>query len=225
MNNSINVFIIENEPIIIDAILNALEVIGKSAYTFNIETKIAKDYDEALEVISVIDNHIVFNLVMLNINIPLSNNEKPFFAEDVGLKIKALFTEAKFITFSSNCDNYRINNILKTINPEGFFIKSDVDHKELEKAVNMVLSGEVYYSKIIMCLIRKHIVNDIVLDTADRQIIYFLSKGVKTKNLSKYIYLSDGGIQRRKKRLKELFGIDNGNDMMLLKVAKEKGFI
>ncbi len=223
MKSSINVFIIENEPLILEVFKNTLEYLKKSTYNF--KTKTVKSYNDALAVINETDNCIVFDMVILNINIPLTNNERPIFAEDLGLKIKKIYPEAKFITFSSHCDNYRINTILKTLNPEGFFIKSDVDSEELKKAVHLVLSEDTYYSKIILRFIRKHIFNYIVLDKADRQLLYFLSKGVKTKDLSKYIYLSDSGIQRRKRRLKELFEIDNENDMMLLKLAEEKGFI
>ncbi len=225
MKSSINVFIVENEPIILNAILSALESMGKLEYNLNVETKIAKDYDEALTIINRRVNLIAFDLVMLNIDIPLSSNEKPVFAEELGLKIQTLFSETKLITFGSHCDNYRINNIFKKLKPEGFFIKKDVDCKELEKAIHLVLSDEVYYSRIIMRLIRRRIVDDIVLDNADKQILYFLSKGVKTKDLSKYVYLSDGGIQRRKRRLKEVFEIDDRNDIRLLKLAEEKGFI
>ncbi len=225
MNNSIQVFIIENEPIIIDAILNAFESMGELMSNLNIRTKIAKDYDEALAIISRKDQRIAFNMVMLNIDIPLSNKVKPIFAEDLGFKIKASFPKTKLITFGTHCDNYRTNNILKKLNPEGFFIKSDVDQKELEKALYLVVSDEVYYSRRIMHLIRRRIVDDVVLDNADRQILYFLSKGVKTKDLPKYVYLSDGGIQRRKRRLKEAFEIDDRNDMTLLKLAEEKGVI
>lgn len=223
MNNSINVFIIENEPLILDAFKNALEYLSKSTYNF--KTKTVKSYNDALTVINETGNRVAFDIVILNINIPLINNENPIFAEDLGLKIKKLYPKSKFITFSSHCDNYRINTILKTLNPEGFFIKSDVDSEELKKVVHLVLSEDTYYSRVVLRFIRKHIFNDIVLDKIDRELLYFLSKGIKTKDLSKHVYLSDGGIQRRKRRLKELFEIDNGNDMMLLKLAEEKGFI
>lgn len=225
MNNSINVFIIENEPLILDAYKSALEYLSKSTYNFDVKTKIAKSYNEALTVINETHNHIDFDMVMLNINIPLSNNEKPIFAEDIGLKIRALLPEVKFIIFSSLCDNYRINNILNILNPEGFFIKSDVNYEELKKAVHLVLSENLYYSKIVLRFIRRHFFNDIVLDKVDRQLLYFLSRGIKTKDLSDYICLSHGGIQRRKRRLKELFEIEDRSDMMLLKIAQEKGFI
>ncbi len=224
MNNSISVLIIENESIIVDAILDALDYTGKSM-NLNIKTKIAKDYRESLELMTRKDPNNNFNMIMLNVDIPLLNKEKPLFAEELGLKIKAFFPKSKLITFSFRCDNYRINNIFSTLKPEGFFIKSDIDRKELKKAICLVLSEEVYYSKIIMRLVRRRIVDDVVLDSADRQILYFLSKGVKTKDLPKYVYLSQGGIQRRKRRLKEVFEIDGRNDMKLLKLAEEKGFI
>ncbi len=223
MNNLINVFIIENEPITLNAILDALNTSDKSKPKFNI--KIAKNYTDALGILENRGSQTAFDLIMLNIDIPFPSEEESIFREELGTKIKSLHPSAKFIICCGRCDNYRIHYTLKKIDPEGFFIKSEMDHAALKKAIYMVLSKQVYYSNSVIRSMKRRIINDIVLDKADRQILYFLSKGVKTKDLSRHIYLSDGGIQRRKRRLKELFDVDERNDMKLLKLAEEKGFI
>jgi len=225
MNKPINILIIENEPIILDAILNALECMVASTNNLYVNTTIARNYNEALNLISRKDHKMTFNMVMLNIDIPTSHLDRPIFAEELGVKIKTTFLESKFIVFGSHCDNYRINAIFKKLKPEGFFIKSDIDCKALEKGISLVLSEEVYYSATIMRLVRRRLIDDVVLDHADQQILYFLSQGIKTKDLPKYVYLSDAGIQRRKRRLKEVFDVQERNDMKLLKSAEERGFI
>jgi DNA-binding NarL/FixJ family response regulator len=120
---------------------------------------------------------------------------------------------------------YRIHNIVKTIDPEGFLIKSDLTSKELASAFQAVLSNPPFYSGTVNKIIRKTISTDIVLDEINRKIIYLLSQGVKTKSLSDHIDLSMSAIEKRKKYLKEVFDIEDGSDETLLFEARNKGFI
>ena len=76
-----------------------------------------------------------------------------------------------------------------------------------------------------MKLLRKVAKNDYALDKIDRQILYYLSKGFKMKDLDAYIPMSKTGIERRKKQLKTVFEKDNCTDSELLSIAEEKGFI
>lgn len=224
-NNPINVLIVENELLTLYSLKKALETLSNSKDDLNFKIVTAKDYDTALFEINKFNNVTSINLALLNINIPPSNTKKLMFVEDLSVSLRTLFPKIKIIVFASHCDNYKINSVLKTINPEGFLIKSDFDFKKLVQAIKTVLLEGPYYSNVILRLIRRRINNDIVLDKTDKKILYYLSKGTKTKDLPNILYLSKGGIERRKRNLKEIFDIDNGDDKMLLKRAEENGFI
>lgn len=64
-----------------------------------------------------------------------------------------------------------------------------------------------------------------ILDKIDRQLLFELSNGAKTKELKEVLFLSIAGIERRKRKLKELFGVKKKSDRELVRVAKNKGFI
>jgi DNA-binding NarL/FixJ family response regulator len=122
-------------------------------------------------------------------------------------------------------ESFRIHNIIKNIDPEGFLIKSDLTSSELASAFQAVLNNPPFYSGTVNSFIRKSITSDIVIDDKNRKILYLLSQGVKTKNLASHLDISLSAVEKRKKQLKELFDIEDGQDESLLNIARKKGFI
>lgn len=133
--------------------------------------------------------------------------------------------KAKIVILTMFNEAYRIHNIVKTIDPEGFLIKSDLTSKELASAFQAVMSNPPFYSGSVNSMIRKSISSDIVVDEINRKILHLLSQGIKTKSLTDYINLSMSAIEKRKKHLKELFMIEDGSDETLLEEARKKGFV
>ena len=168
---------------------------------------------------------IPFDLVLLDINIPSSTDQKFICGEDLGIEFKKFFPQIKIIVFTAHSSNYRLNSILKSLNPEGFLIKSDIDFVKLLDALNSVLTDLPYYSKAILQLMRRHMANEFTLDKIDRQLLYQLSKGAKMKHLTDIIPLSTSALELRKRNLKELFEVEHGDDRSLLIKAEEHGFL
>jgi hypothetical protein len=63
------------------------------------------------------------------------------------------------------------------------------------------------------------------LDVFDKQILFHLSKGVKTKDLPTYIPLSLSAIEKRKLNIREILEVPGGTDVDLIREAKNKGVI
>jgi DNA-binding NarL/FixJ family response regulator len=225
MSKTLNVLIVEDEPLIINILITALNQITESKGIFDFNIKSATDCDAAnLEIQKAVRTKPL-DLVLLDISLPASKDGKLLSGEDLGIEVRHFFPEVKIIVFTSHNNNYRLNNILKSLNPDGFIIKSDIDFNKLLEALNAVLEEMPYYSKAVLQLMRRHIFNDFTLDKIDRQILYQLSKGAKTKHLTDTIPLSTSAIEARKRNLKELFGVDQGDDRNLILKAEERGFI
>jgi len=225
MNNAINILVLEDESLTIYSIKKALEHLSKSdaKRTFNI--KISKNCDFALNEIKQAINGTSFDLVLLNIDVPVSNTKTLISAEDIALTLKDKFPKVKTIVLAAYCNNLKINTILTSFNPDSLLIKSDIDFKELVNAIDTVLMDTPYYSKTVLQLLRRRVSNDFVLDKVDKLILYHLSRGAKTKDLPNLINLSKGGVERRKRHLKEVFNIEKGDDQKLLQCAEKNGFI
>ena len=130
-----------------------------------------------------------------------------------------------FIILTMFDESYRIHNIIQTINPEGFLIKSDLTSSELASAFQAVLYNPPFYSGTVNSHLRKTNESDIIIDDKNRKILYLLSQGAKNKSLASHLNISLSAIEKRKKQLKEIFLVDDGDDETLINEARKKGFI
>jgi DNA-binding NarL/FixJ family response regulator len=157
--------------------------------------------------------------------LPTSKDIEILCGEDLGRKIKDVLPKTKIIISTMLNDNYRVYCLLKSLNPEGFLIKSDLTPNILIAAIDAVLKSIPYYSQSVLKLLRKQVSNDVLLDTIDRKILFELSIGTKMNEIPNALPLSIAGIEKRKRRLKQVFDMKTSSDKELLHIAREKGFI
>lgn len=225
MNNTYNVLLIDDHPIIADAYKSAFEYVSSEQENFDFNISIAVNCDEAIDKINLAVKNKGFDIIFLDISLPPSSDGKFLSGEDLGIKIKELLPKCKIIVATTFNDNYRIQVILKNVNPDGFLIKNDVNKDELVSSIKNVLNDIPYYSKSVLELFRKQSTIDYKFDKIDRQLLYEMSIGTKMKDLPKIIPMSMAGLEKRKKNLKELFKVLDNDDRELILRAKEKGFI
>lgn len=166
-----------------------------------------------------------YDIILLDVQLFPPNEEQPYNGEDLGILARKLVPESKIVFMSSFGDNYRINSILKSVDPDGYLVKTDIDPKTLEDAIKTITLNPPYYSSKALAAIRKKMSSDIMLDEKDKKILYHLSVGTKTKDLENHIKLSSSSIENRKRHLKSLFGTENKNDLALILAAKKRGFV
>ncbi len=224
-NKPLHALIIDDHPLISEAYKSAFHYVSKKNPTFSFHIEIANNCDtgrDCIQEYASSDNSLA--IVFLDISLPPSADGKILSGEDLGLKIKELLPETKIIVSTTFNDNYRIHNIFKHLNPDGFLIKNDITPLELVEAIQEVLTDPPYYSKTVTKLLRSQISNDLLVDKIDRKILYELSIGTRLKDLPEIIHLSLAAIKKRKSQLEEIFDA-RGDDRQLVLNAREKGFI
>lgn len=224
MSKLYNVLIVDDHPIIADAYKSAFDFISSKDDEVEFNIKIVNNCDDAISEIDRINNRSI-DIVFLDISLPPSSDGKYLSGEDIGIRLRQVIPECKIIVATTFNDNYRIQVILKNVNPDGFLIKNDVNKEELVTSIKTILSGVPYYSKSVLELFRKQTSIDYRLDKIDRQLLYEMSIGTKMKDLPKVIPMSLAGLEKRKKQLKLLFKVHENDDRELILIAKEKGFI
>ena len=122
--NGIKLLIVEDHNIIARAYENILNDIPN--VSFNIS--FAKNCDEAIEKIQRIKTQVV----LLDLQLPISKNERFVSGEDIGLLIRKEHPDTKILVLTSITDQVRIINIINEINPEGFMIKSDIESTDFK---------------------------------------------------------------------------------------------
>ena len=225
MSKIYNVLIVDDHPIIADAYKSAFDFISSENEDLEFDISIVNNSDDAIEKINKAAKTTAIDIVFLDISLPPSSDGKILSGEDIGIKIRQVLPKCKIIIATTFNDNYRIQVILKNVNPDGFLIKNDVNKNELVTSIKSILAETPYYSKSVLELFRKQSSSDYKLDKIDRQLLYEMSIGTKMKDLPKIIPMSMTGLEKRKKQLKVLFEVKENDDRELILKAKEKGFI
>lgn len=220
-----NTLIIDDHPLIIEAFRNALLHLANAIKELEFSITEATTCDAAQNLMERYNPHKTLDLVFLDIKLPPSPTLGMLSGEDLGLEIREKHPQAKIVVATTFNDNYRIQNIFKNINPEGFVIKSDIATETLVPALIEVLQDPPYYSKTVLQAIRKYISHDYLLDKWDRHLLYELSQGTKMKDLPTLMPFSLGALEKRKRQLKIVFGVEDGEDRELLQQARQHGFI
>lgn len=224
MQEHIKILMIDDHPLIIEGYQNTLQYTKRDTQELSID--IANDCDQAIGYIdAAIADGNPYDMLFIDISLPPSKDGKINSGEDIAMYAREELPLAKLVILTMFNEPYRIHSIVKTIDPEGFLIKSDLTSSELASAFQAILSNPPFYSGTVNSFLRKTITSDLVIDDKNRKILHLLSQGIKTKNLAAHLDLSLSAVEKRKKHLKELFLIDDGQDETLLNEAKKKGFI
>ncbi|MDN3643771.1 response regulator [Lutimonas halocynthiae] len=225
MRQKNKVLIIDDHPLICDSYRKALHQVMKENQDIQMQIESAENCDTAKEKIMNSWTNDSWDLVFLDIRLPASKDRRILSGEDLGEMIRENHPLAKIIVATTFNDNYRIQNIFKSLNPEGFLIKNDLDPKELVSAIIKIMQGGVHYSQTVSNLMRIKMHRNINIDKKDRQILFELSLGTKMKDLPNIVPLSIAGIEKRKRILKEIFDVEDQGDKALILKARELGFI
>lgn len=225
MAKTLNVLIIDDHPLIVKAYNHALKYVGKqdNAYQFNIDW--ADTCDSAFTKVKNATKEDGIDLIFLDISLPPSEDGEIFSGEELGILIRKELKAVKIIVSTTYNDNTRLNSIFKSVNPEGFLIKNDLTPEILSEAIEVVIADPPYYGKTVLKFLRKMSANDFALDSADRKLLYELSRGTKMKELPDILLLSIAAIERRKRILKEVFNVEGKGDRDLILAAETAGFV
>lgn len=131
--------------------------------------------------------------------------------------------DCKIIMITAHTEVIIVYDLAKKARPDGLIIKNDVTPEKLQTAVMEVLKGNTYQSPLVRNCISEIWKKELMVEDYNRQILFYLSKGFKIKDLEQTIYLTASAIQKRISRMKKAF--DVSDDTSLVKEAIRQGFI
>ncbi len=164
-----------------------------------------------------------FDIAVLDYSIPEFPEKGLFSGEDIAVLVRKNMPSCKIVMMTMHKEVDVMARILERVKPEGFINKSDCTTAELIEGFREVLDGNTYFSKTVSNFISR-IGREVLLEDIDVKIILLLAKGIKNKNLSKYIPLSDSAIEKRKYRIKHLLDV-TGGDEQLIEKGRDLGYI
>ena len=192
---------------------------------FEVVVHTAQSFEAGKAEIESSAKRLPYDIILLDIQMFPESAKEERGGENLGLLAKKISPTSKVVFLSSFSDSYRINNILKTVNPDGYMVKSEVDQKTLQTMVRTVLDNPPYYTASALRAIRRKLANEDQIDDRDKKILYQLSIGTKTKDISALVAAASSTVENRKRQLKIMLGVENGNDFALIDEARKRGFI
>ena len=221
-----NVLIVDDHPFIIQGYINGLNGYNtkncKGKYDFVVTE--AKDCRTGYEAIKA-DGIEPFDIAFFDLSMPIYEKMSIFSGEDLAILLRREMPDCKIIILTMYAELFKLNNIIKSINPNGLVIKIDLDFKELLVGFDKIFNDERYYSKSVVEVISQSKDDSFELDKIDKLILIHLTKGTKTKDIPQYTSISLIEIDKRKSSIKESLGIPNGSDFDLVVETKNRGLL
>jgi DNA-binding NarL/FixJ family response regulator len=217
-----NILIVDDHPFIIEGYKNAITRYKPKKFEFSISQ--ANDCESAYKIITNPDTE-AYDIAFLDISMPAYEEKGIYSGEDLAKLINEFMPSCKIILLTMYTELLKIKTIIKTINPSGLVIKNDLTFDELIFAFDKVIKNEIYYSQSVQKILDLSEKDVIEIDQFDTQILFHLSKGTKLNDIPQYIPISLGAMERRKLNLKELFKVQDGSDVDLIREAKNKGVL
>ena len=87
---------------------------------FKVFVDTAKSFEQAIEKIENSVNSFAYDILLLDIQLAQATEAPAKTGEDIGIIARKVIPKTKIVFMSSFSDNYRINSILKTVDPEGY---------------------------------------------------------------------------------------------------------
>ena len=208
---------VDDHPSQIDGYKMILEYNNKE---IDIETTSCFNCKDAYTIISDLKYQNYFDVIFLDRSLPPYPEENIKTGEDLALVSRKYSPETKIIILTSHAEAFILYDIVHKVRPNGLLIKSDFDGKILLAAFDTVVDGNTFYTETVKESIKERLLSQGKLDTIDRQIITLLSEGFQIKTIADSMNLSQDTIKKRKSKIKDLLGIDKGNDEDILKECR-----
>jgi DNA-binding NarL/FixJ family response regulator len=217
-----NILIVDDHPFIIDGYKNAITRYKPDLYEYAFAQ--GKDCETGYNIVTNPETP-PFDVAFLDISMPVYEEKGIHSGEDLAKLIMELMPNCKIILLTMYTELLKIKNIIDTINPAGLVIKNDLTFDELLFGFDIVLKDEIYYSHSVIKMANQNDDDIEGIDQFDKLILFHISKGTKTKDIPQYVPISLHAIERRKVNLKDLFKIEEGSDIDLIREAKIRGII
>ncbi|MDN3678584.1 response regulator transcription factor [Flavobacterium paronense] len=216
----IQVLMVDDHPPIIEGYRS---ILAYNSFGYILNTTAAHSCEAAYN--EIFQANHPFDIVFLDLTLPPYFEKNINTGDDLIPVVRKQHPNAKIIILTSHSESIVLFKIINEYKLEGVLVKSDFQAQQLIDAFDTVIKGGTYFSETVMNHQKSWGEKNKVMDSYNRQILSLLSQGVKTKSIPNLLHLSKSAIDKRKSLIKQLLGIDKGNDEDILKEARKQGLI
>lgn len=217
-----NILVVDDHPIVLDFYEKAL----MQDFSFNGPLTIIKAHNckEAYDAILMATSKgVMFDLAILDQSLPPYQKDNILSGSDIAELLKKHNQPCKVVIITSHTEILVIYDLLKKINPDGIAIKSDVTGSNFSQMIKSVLDGDTYQSPLVKHCIAEIWKKQVMAEEHNRQILLYLSKGYRAKELESLLNLAASTIERRINDIKKAFSASD--HIALVKEAIKQGYL
>ena len=216
-----NILIVDDHPITGEGYKNAIErVVTSERSNFQLAYDCKEGYEKILEGKA---SQEIFDLAIIDYGLPSYTEQKLLSGCDLGMFLKKIMPDCKIIMITAHTEVIIVYDIYKRFSPDGLVIKNDITPHNLPNIIDEVMDGGQYLSVTVKNCIKEIWKKDLMVEDFNRQILFYLTKGYKVKELEGVISLAATTIQKRIINMKKAFDVTD--DSNLIKEAIKQGFI
>lgn len=216
------ILIVDDHPMTVNGYVSALTKNDDAKF----RPRFTKAYDceNAYTLITeAADTAEPFDLVIMDEGLPPYPEKGIKSGSDIALLLNKTLPNCRIIMITAHTEVITIYNIAKNVHPHGLIIKNEITPDNLPLIVEEVLNGGIYQSPMVKSCINEIWKKKLMIEDYNRQILFYLSKGFKIKDIEHTMSISSSAIQKRIIKMKKAFGITD--DSGLVKEAFRLGFI
>ncbi|WP_289058386.1 DNA-binding response regulator [uncultured Flavobacterium sp.] len=217
-----NVLVVDDHPMTVDGYINALLETSYGVPHFSF-TK-AYNCEQAYHAIGkLISTKQSFDLAIIDKGLPSYKEKSILSGSELAVFINEVMPVCNIVMITAHTEILIVYEIYKNVKPKGLIIKNDLTPERLQQAIKAIADGKSYQSPMVKACINEIWKKELMVEDFNRQILFYLSKGFKIKELEEVICLTTSAIQKRIIRMKKVFEVTD--DSGLVKAAIQQGFI
>lgn len=216
---NLTVLVVDDHPFTSDAYINLIsKEKDENSFKFVKETNCEKAFNS---IQFMLKKGKKLDMALLDINLPPYEQGRILSGSDLAVLIREKFPKCKIIMLTMHTEPLLLNKVIKTINPEGFISKNDIDFTTFPNIFFKIKNGENYFSPTINKSIQALVGKTLNWDEYDTQIILLLEKGIQTKDIPNYIDISLSSVEKRKASIKRQLAEQKITDNELITLCKK----
>lgn len=217
-----NVLVVDDHPMTVEGYINAL-----SEVPIGLNSPIFSKAHNCVEAFSVLTRSSAakdsFDIAIIDKGLPSYEEKSILSGCDLAAFIREVMPNCKIIMITAHTEIIILYDIYKNVRPDGLIIKNDITPDKLQKAVMEIIKGNSYQSNTVKNCINEIWKKELMVEDYNRQILFYLSKGFKIKELEGIVCLTTSAIQKRIIKMKNVFEVTDNSG--LVKEAIKQGFI
>ncbi|NHM01479.1 response regulator [Flavobacterium difficile] len=216
---NLTVLVVDDHPFTSDAYINLIsKEKDENSFKFVKETNCETAFNS---IQFMLKKGKKLDMALLDINLPPYEKGRILSGSDLAVLIREKFPKCKIIMLTMHTEPLLLNKVIKTINPEGFISKNDIDFTTFPNIFFKIKNGENYFSPTINKSIQALVGKTLNWDEYDTQIILLLEKGIQTKDIPNYIDISLSSVEKRKASIKRQLAEQKITDNELITLCKK----